>query len=161
MPDHRPFATADGFLCVIAASDVQWQKIWTILDKPELTQDPRFISTLARGQNIEAIYGELAQGLLTRTTAEWSALLTAADIPNGPANTLPALLQDAYLQETNFFAPSDHPAEGEVLVTGIPARFSASPPQISRLWPTLGQHTDEVLVEIGYNAAEITDIKGV
>ena len=161
MPDHRPFATADGFLCVIAASDVQWQKIWTILDKPELTQDPRFISALARGQNIEAIYGELAQGLLTRTTAEWSALLTAADIPNGPANTLPALLQDAYLQETNFFAPSDHPAEGEVLVTGIPARFSASPPQISRLWPTLGQHTDEVLVEIGYNAAEITDIKGV
>ena len=159
-PHRRPFETKDGYLCVIAVSDVQFTKIFSAMDRVELMQDPRFCSVYARGQNADAVYGALADGLKTRTTAEWSALLTAADIPNGPANSLPALLEDAYLQETEFFQRAEHPVEGEVLVTAIPARFSASPPSVRRLWPTLGEHTDEVLREIGYSDAEIADIKG-
>ncbi len=159
-PHRRPFETKDGYLCVIAVSDIQFTKIFTAMGRPELMQDPRFCSVYARGQNADAVYGALADGLKTKTTAEWSAVLTAADIPNGPANTLPALLQDAYLKETGFFQPTQHPVEGEVLVTAIPARFSASPPSIRRLWPTLGEHTDEVLREAGYSDAEIEAIKG-
>ena len=159
-PHRRPFATQDGFLCVIAVSDVQFTKIFTAMGRPELMDDPRFCSVYARGQNADAVYGALAEGLATRPTAEWAALLTAADIPNGPANSLPALMQDAYLNETGFFQPAQHPVEGEVLVTAIPASFSASPPAIRRLWPTLGEHTDEVLREIGYDAGEIAAIKG-
>lgn len=158
-PHRRPFATSDGFLCVIAVSDAQFTKIFAAMGRPELMQDPRFGSVYARGQNADAVYGALAEGLKTRTTAEWSTLFTAADIPNGPANTLPDLLRDAYLRETEFFQPMQHEVEGEVLVTAIPARFSASPPEIRRLWPALGEHTDEVLREAGYSDSEIAGIK--
>ena len=157
-PHRRPFATSDGFLCVIAVTDAHWQKAFAILGEPELADDPRYISTLSRGLNNDALYGDLARLLRAGTTEKWSALLTAADIPNGPANSLPELLKEVYLEETNFFVPTEHPAEGGVLVTAIPARFSATPPQTSRLWPTLGQHTQEVLSELGYSDAEITEI---
>ena len=157
-PHRRPFATKDGFLCVIAVTDAQWRKTFAILGEPELASDPRFVSTYARGLNNDAIYGELARLLLARTTAEWSERLTAADVPNGPANSLPALLDEAYLNETGFFAATEHPVEGQVLVTAIPARFSASQPQMTRLWPTLGQHTQEVLGEIGFSDVEISEI---
>ena len=157
-PHRRPFQTSDGFLCVIAVTDAHWRRAFSILGEPELADDPRYVSTLSRGLNNDALYGDLARLLRAGTTEKWSALLTAADIPNGPANSLPELLDEAYLKETSFFVPTEHPAEGEVLVTAIPARFSASPPETFRLWPTLGQHTHEVLKELNYDDAEIAEI---
>ena len=99
-------------------------------------------------------------GLKQRTSAEWAELLTRADIPNGPANTLPDLLQDAYLRETGFFQTMQHPVEGAVTVTAVPPAFSATPCAVRRLWPTLGEHTDEVLREAGLTDAEITAATG-
>jgi crotonobetainyl-CoA:carnitine CoA-transferase CaiB-like acyl-CoA transferase len=154
-PYRRPFATKDGYLCVIAVSDPQWRTIFTAIGQPELIEDSRFSTVYARAQNVAAVYQILADGLTQRTSAEWSALLTAADIPNGPANSLPDLLTDAYLKETGFFATAQHPVEGDVAVTAIPPAFSATPGAIRRLWPTLGEHTDEVLREAGLSDAAI------
>jgi formyl-CoA transferase len=159
-PYRRPFATKDGFLCVIAVSDAQWRVIFAAIGQPGLIDDPRYCSVYARAQNVEAVYEILANGLKQRTSAEWSALLTRADVPNGPANTLPDLLRDAYLQETGFFRTEQHPVEGAVTVTAVPAAFSATPAAVRRLWPTLGEHTDEVLREAGLNDAEINAATG-
>jgi crotonobetainyl-CoA:carnitine CoA-transferase CaiB-like acyl-CoA transferase len=84
-----------------------------------------------------------------RTTAEWLEMLGALDIPCGPANSLTDLLADDYLAETGFFQHMRHPTDGEVTITAFPARFSQSPSAVRRLWPALGEHTQEVLREIG------------
>ena len=159
-PHRRPFPTKDGFICLIAVSDAQYRKIFAALGMPELMADPRFNSVIARSENVDLVYGLLNENMGARTTAEWREILTAADIPNGPVNSLPQLLEDAYLRETKFFTEWDHPAEGKFVTTAIPAEFSVTPPNIHRLPATFGQHTEEVLREIGCTTAEIAAITG-
>jgi crotonobetainyl-CoA:carnitine CoA-transferase CaiB-like acyl-CoA transferase len=143
---------------VIAVSDKQWKTIFTAMGVPELAIDPRFATLSGRSDNVDALYGTLTEGMRTRTTAEWLAILRPADIPCGPAGTLLDLFDDAYLQETNFFESWTHPVEGPVVTTAIPGRFSETPPSVHRLWPTLGEHNREILREVGCSEAEIDDI---
>src|SRR5262249_28729292 len=116
-------------------------------------KDPRFATIAARSDNVDAAYGVLTEGMRERTTAEWLSILSERDIPCGPANSLTDLLEDEYLKETEFFQHTRHPTDGDVTITAIPARFSASPPSVRRLWPALGEHTTEVLREIGCDEA--------
>lgn len=159
-PYRRPYPTMDGYICLIAVSDEHYRKIFTAFGMPELMEDPRFNSIKARSDNVELVYGTLNDNMTTRTTAEWTEILTLADIPNGPVNTLPQLLEDAYLRETEFFTEVEHPVEGKFVVLAVPAQFSATPPSVHRLPATFGQHTDEVLREIGYSDVEIASITG-
>lgn len=159
-PHRRPYATADGHVCVIAVSDPQWRRIFIALGQPELADDARFNSVAARARNVDALYGTLAEGLRTRGTAEWMAILNEGDIPNGPVHRLQDVLDDPYLRETGFFSTETHPDEGAVIVRAVPAQFSATPPGVRSLWPRLGEHNHEVLAEAGFDAAEIARISG-
>jgi crotonobetainyl-CoA:carnitine CoA-transferase CaiB-like acyl-CoA transferase len=159
-PHRRPYATNDGFISVIAVSDAHWSRLFEAMGRAALIEDPRFATIAARSDNVDALYGMLAEDMRKRTTAEWLTILGALDIPCGPVNTLPDLLADGYLRETGFFEHMQHPLEGDVTLTAIPARFSASPPSVRRLWPALGQHTQEVLREIGCDQNEIKAITG-
>ena len=159
-PHRRPYATRDGFISVICVSDAQWARVFRAIGRDDLIDDPRFASIAARSDHVDALYGALADGLAARGTAEWLAILRPLDIPCGAAADLPGLLADPYLTETGFFALAEHPSEGRVRVPAIPARFSASPPSVRRLWPRLGEHTAEVLGEAGYDTAAIAEITG-
>jgi crotonobetainyl-CoA:carnitine CoA-transferase CaiB-like acyl-CoA transferase len=157
-PHRRPYATKDGYISVIAVSDLHWGRLFEAMGRASLIEDPRFATIAARSDNVDALYGVLSEGMLERTTAEWLEILSALDIPCGPLNTLPDLLDDDYLRETEFFQQKQHPHEGVVTITAIPARFSASPPSVRSLWPALGQHTHEVLRELGCDDREIRAI---
>jgi crotonobetainyl-CoA:carnitine CoA-transferase CaiB-like acyl-CoA transferase len=157
-PHRRPYATKDGYISVIAHSNAQWGKLFAAMGVPELINDPRFNSVTARSANIDAVYATLTQGMQQRTTEEWLAELRPADIPCGKANGLDDLFTDPYLTETGYFEPHKHPIEGDVVIPAIPARFSKTPANVHRPWPTLGQHTREVLAEAGYSVAEIDKI---
>lgn len=157
-PHRRPYATKDGYISVIAHNDHQWKNLLNAMGKPELFDDPRFHTIAARSANIDTVYAVLTEGMKTRTTAAWLPILQNADIPCGETNSLLDLFENDYLQETNYFERHQHPREGEVTIPAIPVRFSATPANIHRPWPMLGQHTQEILAEAGYSAAEIDAI---
>lgn len=157
-PHRRPYRTRDGYISVIAHSDAQWAKLFEAMGVPELKDDPRFNSVQARSANIDAVYATLTEGMQRRTTDEWLAELRPADIPCGRVAGLQDLPADPYLIETNYFEAHDHPTEGRVVIPAIPARFSATPPNVHRMWPALGQHSREILAEAGYTRGEIARI---
>ncbi len=157
-PHRKPYATRDGYISVIALTNAHWSKLFAAMGRPELIEDPRFGSIAARSTHVDALYATLTEGMTLRTTADWLELLRAADIPCGAANTLQDLMSNAYLRETGFFHEMQHPVEGKVVLPAIAPEFSASPPSVRRLWPTLGEHTEEVLREVGLTASDITAI---
>jgi crotonobetainyl-CoA:carnitine CoA-transferase CaiB-like acyl-CoA transferase len=157
---HRnPYETQDGYLCVLVYNDKQWRAFFKLIGREEMFErDPRFATQESRSQHFDAAYAFVAEHMRTRTSAEWLAALTAADIPVMPLNSLEDLLDDPHLNATGFFSTREHPSEGALRTMGVPSRWSESPPDAPRPAPRLGEHTIEVLKEAGYSPAEITSI---
>ncbi len=159
-PHRRPYATKDGHICLLAVTDDQWRRLFAAVGRPELIEDERFATLSARTRHVDAVLTVLGEALPRRTTAEWSRILDAADIPNGAANTLEGLLSDPYLEETGFFQPVEHPTEGKMTMMAIPVEFDGTPATIRSLPPKLGEHTEALLSEVGLSAAEAAAARG-
>lgn len=148
-PHRRPYATKDGYIVAMANTDEQYRRLFGVIDRPELADDPRFTFTRERVKNIDTLYGIIREAMLKRTTKEWQALLDAADIPNGPLNQLKDVWSDPQLRETNFFQSMDHPSEGQIVLMANPMDLSRSPSTIRLPPPRLGEHTAAILEELG------------
>ncbi|GGE79417.1 CoA transferase [Streptosporangium jomthongense] len=154
-PWRQPYPTKDGYICMMAYTDVQWSRFWTEVGRDDLKHDPRFVDFASRAENISALY-ELAGGLLReRSTSEWEDVLSRAEIPNTRVNTLDDLLEDPHLESVGFFQSMRHDTEGDILVTDTPTRFNGERGRIQRLQPHLGEHSVEVLQEVGLTPQEI------
>jgi len=155
-PDRRPYKTSDGYICTLVYTDRQWLSFGRALGREqEFAADPRLKSQYTRSRHYAELYKLIADVLATRTTAEWLKLLQEHDIPVGPLNDLDALIDDPHLAAVNFFQEMEHPTEGPLRLVGVPSRWSRSQPAITRHPPNLGEHTEEVLRETGFAAAEI------
>jgi crotonobetainyl-CoA:carnitine CoA-transferase CaiB-like acyl-CoA transferase len=159
-PDRRPYRTSDGFLSVIIYTDKQWNSFFDVTGREDLRRDPMFATFAGRLGNIDAVYAELGRIFATRSTAEWMKLLLDADIPVMLVHDLQSLLRDPHLVETGFFPVAEHPTEGPVRSMRVAAAWSDSPAEPSRLAPRLGEHTREILGEVGFTDAEITGLVG-
>ena len=109
--------------------------------------------------HIDAVLGMLAQEFLTRTSAEWMALLEAADLPVTPVHTLETILDDPHLVATGFFEAEDHPTEGRITRMAVPVTFSATPTGERSPSPRLGGDSAAILAEAGYAEAEIAVLR--
>jgi crotonobetainyl-CoA:carnitine CoA-transferase CaiB-like acyl-CoA transferase len=157
-PWRRPYATADGHICLLATTDRQWRNLFGAIDRPELAEDPRFSSIPARTANIDALYTILGERMRARGTADWRARLDAADVPNGVVNDMQAVVADPGLNASGFFHRYDHPTEGPCVTMRYPVDFSATPAGFHLPPPRLGEHTEALLAELGYAPAEIAEI---
>lgn len=148
---RRPYATLDGHICLLAVNDEQWRRVLSAIGRPELLEDIRFSQMTERMRNINELYGILSDAIGTKSSAQWEKIFADADVPHGQVRELNELMKDDYLRETGFFQHVEHPTEGELVMTSIPVQFSASPGNVRYLPPNLGEHSLEILAEVGYS----------
>jgi len=152
---RRPFRTTDGYLCMMVLTDRQWQKFFETAGRPEIMQDSRFSSLADRSIHIDALYTIVSNIFSTRPTAHWIELLESADIPVAKIETMESLLTHPHLIESGFFETMEHPSEGTIRSLGKSSKWSVTQPEPTRPTPRLGEHTHEVLSELGFSEEKI------
>jgi crotonobetainyl-CoA:carnitine CoA-transferase CaiB-like acyl-CoA transferase len=153
------YETADGYMTVAALTDRQWAGLARVAGRPEWIEDARFKTSALRQKNIDARLELTQQALLACPAAEWVEALTAAGVPCGPVLTRNQVIHHPQVAALGLVVETEHPRAGRLRQTRAAARFSQTPPEIRRGAPGLGEHTQEVLAELGYPAAEIAALR--
>lgn len=154
--NRKPHRTKDGYICSLVYSDKHWRSFFEVIGQPEIfEQDARFSSQASRLAHIDEVYGYLAGVLATRTTAEWIEAFTKADIPAAKMNSIEDILADEHLNSIGYFKTRFHPTEGDLKEIAIPTEWSDSQPEITRHAPQLGEHTCDLLAELGLAEKDI------
>jgi crotonobetainyl-CoA:carnitine CoA-transferase CaiB-like acyl-CoA transferase len=153
------YETADGYITAAVVTDRQWRGLTQALDKPEWLEDERFKTSSLRAQNIDARLQMTQDVLIGRGSAEWLDRLKQADVPCGPVLTRNEMIRHPHIAALELLEEYDHPGAGRLRQARNAARFSGTPAAIRRPAPSLGEHTEEVLAEIGYSSAEIADLR--
>jgi crotonobetainyl-CoA:carnitine CoA-transferase CaiB-like acyl-CoA transferase len=147
-PYRKPLRTKDGYISVVPYNDNQWKRFFEVAGKPEMINDPKYATVLARSKCFSELYEFIARTVAERTTAELVEAFTRAELPFATVNTFESLLRDPHLAATGFWQTVEHPTEGKLRMPGIATKFSDTPGSVRRLAPNLGEHTEEVLREL-------------
>ncbi|MCD2195759.1 CoA transferase [Actinomycetospora endophytica] len=149
------YETADGYMTVSTMRDAEWRAFCTAVGREDMIADPRFATAADRDLNVDERLGFVQEQLHARTVGEWMEILTAHTVPCAPALRRRDLLEHPQVLASGILAESEHPVAGPLRQTRTAARFEGTPPGPPRGAPMIGQHTAEVLAEIGYSDEEI------
>ena len=150
---YQVFEVADGHLILAVGNDAQFDRFCSVAGCPELSRDPRFAANSSRVRNRDKLVPLLAQRLRQRSRADWLGALQAAKVPCGPINDMADVFADPQVRARAMTVTLPHPHLDALELVASPMKLSATPVQLRRAPPLLGQHTDEVLQELGIDAA--------
>ena len=156
---YQVFPTADAPLMVAVGSDGLWRRFTSATGLDELADDPRYATNPDRVRNRDTLIPLITETLAVKGCAEWTDLLNAAGVPAGPVNTVPAALAQPQVAAREMVVEVEHPVAGTLKMLGSPLKLSAQPTSIRRPPPVLGEHTDEILAEAGYTAAQVAELR--
>ena len=152
---YRVYQARDRSFNVGVGTDSLWQRFCQAIERPDLAEDSRFTRNADRVRNRNELEPILDAHFAQRDAGEWLEQLSAARIPCGPVNSLADILADEHFLSRGGVVAMDHPAVGELQMLANPIHFSETPPAYDRHSPLLGQHTEEILAELGYSMAEV------
>ena len=155
----RVFKSADSYLVVGGLPENRWPAFCKAIGRPELEQDPRFAGYFERMSHLAELYAILDEVFLQKTSEEWMALLAEADCICAPVATYEDLVNDPQVRANEYIIEVEHPTQGRMPVVGVPWQFSETPAQVAASAPELGQHTEEILLELGYSWEQIEALR--
>ncbi|MGB3288527.1 MAG: CoA transferase [Burkholderiaceae bacterium] len=154
---YQAFPTQDGWLNIGAISKATWIGVSEVLDLPGLLTDERFKDNAGRMRHLDELVALISDVLQTRPTEYWVQAFERAGVPAGPVKNIKQALDDPQTRVRDMVIKVDHPVAGEIEALGLPIKFSGGNGVTRRGAPLYGQHTKEVMAEIGYTDAEIAD----
>jgi CoA:oxalate CoA-transferase len=148
------FPTRDGQIALAPADDAFFRRLADALDEPGLKTDPLYATQSARVANRARINAIVGGKLAANTTGHWVETLNRAGVPSGPVNSVAEVFTDPQILAQDMVLDVDHPGYGLVRMLGFPIKLSDTPCRVRRTAPALGEHSDEILAELGYPAPQ-------
>jgi len=155
---YQVFETSDGHLILAVGNDSQFAKFCDVAGCSELATDPRFARNADRVRHRDTLVPTLSGLFKTRAKHDWLVALQAAKVPCGAINNLEEVFADPHVMARGMTVPMPHPQSDALRLVASPMKFSGTPVQYRRAPPLLGEHTDEVLAELGITPMERAEL---